>query len=98
MLAQNAEIFNKYGPHAEENQNPESDLPVLWRRKIASILVPNNRKALQILDANREHLREEELPVVEQFRQHVDDFEAKLLDPSSPSGVQFPPKASTLFS
>lgn len=98
LFAQNAEVFHKYGPHVEANQNPESDLPVLWRRKIASVLVPNNRKALQILEANREHLLHEELSVVEQFRQHVDDFEAKLLDPSSPSGLQFPPEASTLFS
>lgn len=97
LFAENAEIFNTYGPHVEANQNFESETAVQWRRKIPSKIVPNNRKALQILDANKEYLTAEEVKTVAQFRQHVDDFEAKLIDRSLPSGLRFPVGAADIF-
>ena len=78
-LAENRLIFDEYGPDNEYRFDPESELAQVWQRKVRSRVLPNNRKVLAILDANRCHLRGQELTTLEQFRQHVDDMEARHL-------------------
>jgi len=90
ILDQNKEIFRSYGPETSEQFNPESDRPKVWLRKIREHILPNNRKLLAILDTNISLLNSTELTVLEQFRQHVDDFEAKHIGGSDVSGRQFP--------
>ena len=90
-LNENRAIFLKYGPETDERFNPESGIPTIWRRKIRSKILPNNRHVLRTLDANRKHLKDKELQMLEDFRQHVDDFEAYHLDISNEHGSQFPP-------
>jgi hypothetical protein len=89
-LEENRKIFLDYGPETDEKFNPESTMPKLWQRKIFSTLLPNNRKVLGIIDANRKYLKAQELLVLEAFRQHVDDFEAYHLGVSDEHGFQFP--------
>ena len=63
----------------------------MWQRKIRAIILPNNRKLLVILDANRRHLSEPEIKTLEAFRQHVDDLEAKHIgEGSGDVASQFP--------
>jgi hypothetical protein len=76
-LAENYLIFNEYGPDNEYRFDPESEMALVWQHKVRSRILPNNRKMLAILDANRHHLRGTELTTLEQFRQHVDDLEAR---------------------
>jgi hypothetical protein len=76
-LAENHAISDQYGPQNDYSQNPESELAKVWQRKMRAILLPNNRKILTILDANRRHLNEPEMKTLEAFRQHIDDLEAK---------------------
>lgn len=76
-LAENRAVLNQYGPNNDYRQDPESELAKVWRRKMRAIILPNNRKVLTILDANRRHLNEPELKTLEAFRQHIDDLEAK---------------------
>ncbi|HBR14497.1 MAG TPA: hypothetical protein DD723_03005 [Candidatus Omnitrophica bacterium] len=90
ILSENRTIFDTYGPLTDERFNPESELPEIWKRKIKSIILPNNRKLLMILDANRNLLNQSERYVLERFKQHVDDFEAKHLGGSDLNGIQFP--------
>jgi hypothetical protein len=78
-LAENSLIFDEYGPENEYRFDPESELARVWQRKVLSRVLPNNRKVLAILDANRSHLRGHELVTLEQFRQHIDDMEARHL-------------------
>lgn len=98
LLYANKTIFNEYGPSSEERFNPESSLPRQWIRKIRTLVIPNNRKILEICDANKRFLTGEELEVVEAFRQHIDDFEAKHLGGSPDNGRQFPVEMNQLFS
>ncbi len=98
LLAENRMIFEEYGPDTAERYNPESDMPEIWKRKIITKLLPNNRQLLRIVDCNRRHLREDELRTLELFRQHVDDFEAKHLEGSSSSGMRFPGEFSKILS
>jgi hypothetical protein len=76
-LTENRAVFDQYGPNNEYRQDPESELAKVWQRKMRAIILPNNRKVLTILDANRRHLSELEAKTLEAFRQHIDDLEAK---------------------
>jgi hypothetical protein len=76
-LAENRAVFDQYGPNNDYRQDPESELAKVWQRKIRAIILPNNRKILAIIDANRHHLTATETKTLEAFRQHIDDLEAK---------------------
>jgi hypothetical protein len=76
-LTENRAVFDQYGPNNDYRQDPESELAKVWQRKMRAIILPNNRKVLTILDANRHHLRQTEIKTLEAFRQHIDDLEAK---------------------
>jgi hypothetical protein len=53
---------------------------------------------LAILDANRRHLLGQELTTLEQFRQHVDDMEARHLGDDMPTaGRRFPAELQTIL-
>lgn len=98
ILLENQTIFEVYGPETDEQYNPESEMPAHWKRKIITRILPNNRRLLTIIDANRRYLETEERVLVERFRQHVNDFEAKHLGPpNTPSGLRFPPEMRELF-
>jgi hypothetical protein len=79
-LAENATIFLQLGPDNEYRANPESELAQTWRWKVQSRIIPNNRKVLAIIDANRRHLNGRELLTLEEFRQHVNDLEVRHLE------------------
>lgn len=76
-LAENRTIFDQYGPNNDYREDPESELSAIWQRKMRAIILPNNRKVISVLDANRHHLSETELKALEAFRQHIDDLESK---------------------
>ncbi len=76
-LTENRAVFDKYGPNNDYRHDPESEVAKVWQRKMRAIILPNNRKVLTILDANRGQLRQAELATLEAFRQHIDDLEAK---------------------
>lgn len=76
-LRENRAVFDQYGPNNDYRMDPESELAKVWQRKMRAIILPNNRKILAILDANRRHLSQPEAETLEAFRQHIDDLEAK---------------------
>lgn len=90
LLNENRTIFNIYGPLTDERFNPESEMPKTWLSKIHSNILPNNRKILNILQKNYNLLSNDEAEIVEQFRQHVLDFESRHLNNEELNGVQFP--------
>jgi hypothetical protein len=76
-LMENRAVFEQYGPNNDYCQDPESEFAEVWKRKLRAIILPNNRKILTIVDVNHHHLNQLEAMVLEDFRQHVDDLEAK---------------------
>lgn len=97
LLNENKMIFDIYGPLTDERFNPESEMPQLWLHKIQQVVLPNNRKILQILDVNYSLLSEEEVRITELFRQHVSDFEAKHINKEDIDGLQFPRQLNNIF-
>lgn len=89
-LAENRAVFEHFGPHNDYRWDPESETARVWQRKMRAIILPNNRKVLAHLDANRRHLQPHELATLEAFRQHVDDLEAKHIGGSMDVASRFP--------
>ncbi|MGH8243270.1 MAG: hypothetical protein ACRETY_07980 [Steroidobacteraceae bacterium] len=90
VLAENRAVFEHFGPHNDYRFDPESETARVWQRKMRAIILPNNRKVLAHLDANRRHLEPDELATLEAFRQHVDDLEAKHIGGATEVASRFP--------
>jgi len=61
-------------------------------------ILPNNRRILALLDANRALLTTIEHRTLELFRQHVDDLEARHVnEDEGGGGTRFPPEVQNLF-
>ena len=97
FLAENHKIFVQYGPHVEAAQNPESGAAEQWKRKMLTRILPNSRRMLAILDANRALLREDEKATLEQFRQHIDDLEAFHIEGVKQDASRFPDAFANIF-
>lgn len=90
-LDENRFIFETYGPDNDYRFNPEAEEADVWKRKLLDRILPNNRKILAILDANRGHLVAFETNILEEFRSHVCDLEARHLGEGSATiGQRFP--------
>lgn len=97
LLAQNLVIFQQYGPHIEAARNPESGAAEQWKRKMLTRILPNNRRVLAFLDANRHLLKDDEKLTVEQFRQHIDDLEAVHIEGNRHNASRFPGDLSKIL-
>jgi len=97
ILRENRFIFDNYGPYIEQAADPESGASDRWERKVLTRILPNNRKILALLDANQHLLKAIEVDVLENFRQHVDDLEARHLEGFEEGGATFPPKMSDIL-
>lgn len=90
LLRENRQIFDDYGPHIDEAKNPESGAAERWKRKVLQKIIPNNRKMLSQLDANKHLLNDCELVTLEKFRQHIDDLEARHIEGYREGASRFP--------
>lgn len=90
LLMENYAIFKQYGPHIDAAQNPESGAAEQWKRKMLTRILPNSRRLLVILDANRHLLSGNEKATLEQFRQHIDDLEAFHVEGNREDASRFP--------
>jgi hypothetical protein len=97
LLSENLAIFRQYGPHIEAARNPESGAAEQWKRKMLTRILPNNRRILIVLDANRHLLDDGEKLTVEQFRQHIDDLEAFHIEGLRQNAARFPNNLSTIL-
>jgi hypothetical protein len=90
LLAENHAIFKQYGPHIETARNPESGAAEKWKRKMLTRILPNSKRMLAIIDANRHLLGGDEKEILEQFRQHIDDLEAFHIEENREDASRFP--------
>jgi hypothetical protein len=97
VMAENGAIFRKYGPGCDDADNPESQLAEIWHMKILSFILPNNRKILSHLDVNRNLMTVPEKETLEDFRQHVNDFEARHLSSVEIDDSRYPEAMNDIF-
>ncbi len=80
LLIANKSTLDTYGPGSDAQFDPESDAPAIWQRKMLSVIIPNNKRIIAVLDKNRDHMCGREPVVFEEFRQHTDDLVARHLE------------------
>ncbi len=94
-LDANRAIHAKYGPvgdpYAEGN-------PALWLRYARAAIVPNNRKILRVLEANRHLLTRDEQERLPVYRLHIEQFEDRhILDDFTTGTERFPQAIERIF-
>lgn len=97
LLVQNHAIFQQYGPHIDASRNPESGAAEQWKRKMLTRILPNSRRMLAVLDANRHLLSRSEITTLERFRQHIDDLESFHIEGSMQDASRFPGELSEIL-
>lgn len=96
LMRENKHILDNYGPETDARYDPESNGAKIWTRKVISKILPNNRRMLSILDANADHMMEDESAALEAFRQHIDDLAARHLE-GIPGGRRYPNGMRTIM-
>jgi hypothetical protein len=79
LMQENRIVFEEYGPDLDYREIPESEMAAAWQRKMRERIIPNSRRILALLGANADHMRGDEPRVLELFRLHVHDLEARHL-------------------
>jgi len=99
ILASNKAIFDSLGPHSTvADLDPNSNAFLVWELRRIDRIVPNNRKIINIIDANIELIKQAiAIDAIEQFRVHAEAYEKHVyyrLD----SYPLFPNKFAEVFS
>ena len=83
LLSENSGIWRNLGPESPAAEDPFSEAAAQWQDRVLRVVIPNNRRILELVDANRHLLDRHELQVTEDFRVH-----AAALDLNHSSGVR----------
>lgn len=77
LMAENNETWKQYGPLSDNAKKyPNNDeIYALWTSARLSTIVPNNRKAKELLVANRSLFPRREQRIVSKFLTHVESYE-----------------------
>ena len=98
LLQENRVIFKEYNPDLAYSENPESEIAAVWQRNIRERIIPNSRRLLATLEANRDHMTDREARTLELFRQHVHDLEARhFTDVIDGQQRRFPPEMDSMM-
>ena len=71
LLTENLGIWRNLGPESPAAQEPMSEAAGQWQHRVRHTIIPNNRRILEMVDANQHFLGGEEIDVVEDFRVHA---------------------------
>lgn len=97
LLIENHTCWATYGPESNEaRRNPNSSAGSIWHFRKLSFIVPNNRKIVLAVHANKHHFNTIEYKLACQFVEHAEGFEARSIKPVE--GVpRFPSAFGDLF-
>jgi hypothetical protein len=98
LLLENRAIHRQYGPESPEAGDPLSTAAGTWRREALRVILPNNRRIIEISEANDELLDPADRDALARFKVHADGFAYNRIsgdkDPSVPT---FPEEMSRRF-
>lgn len=99
ILASNKAIFDSVGPLSPAAQSdPSSNAYLVWELRRIDRILPNNRKILNIIDANNELISNmNAINAVEKFRVHAESYEKHVYHRLD-SYQLFPSEFSEVFS
>lgn len=96
-FARNKAIFNQLNPDKPYRENPEAEEAEVWKRKMLSHIIPNNKLILLAIETNRDLLIESEFETVELFRLHIDDLIERHIGSDQTTGSRFPNAITRIF-
>lgn len=98
LLRANHAVWETYGPEGRYSADPISDAARTWRREVLRVILPNNRRIVELCRRNDHLLDAPENDVLAAFEIHVDAFAFNHVsgdvDPSAP---RFPPQMADVF-
>jgi hypothetical protein len=98
LLDENHGIWRNLGPESAAAADPVSEAAAQWQNRVLHAIIPNNRRILELVDANRPLLDAEELQVVEDFRVHAAALDLNYTSGRWRAGApRFPDSFSDLF-
>jgi hypothetical protein len=97
IFLENKVIFDTYGPETNERYNPESQMPIIWLKKIRESIIPNNRKLYNLINTNYHLTNSAEKIAFTKFTQHINDFEAKHIFNFENNGTLFPKEITEIY-
>lgn len=74
LLLANKAIHAQYGPEGDLARDPLSTGVESWRREVIGNVLPNNRRIIELGEANRDVLDGEDLAALAEFKVHADGF------------------------
>ena len=97
LLIENRTCWSTYGPEsAEAKRNPNSTAGYIWQFRKLSFIVPNNRRIILAIHANKRHFDAADYKLACQFVEHAEGFESRCTKPVE--GVpRFPAAFGELF-
>jgi len=76
LLAENAAIWKTYGPEsAAASSNPTSNVADLWEARKLAVIVPNNRKIINVVKQNAGLFPGHDYRLACEFVEHAEGFE-----------------------
>lgn len=76
LLAENQEAWKTLGPRSDiASLDPASNAHLIWELRKADLIVPNNRKILNALEANRPLMSNDQQRAFAAFKNHAEGFE-----------------------
>jgi hypothetical protein len=97
LLIENRTCWATYGPESDEaKRNPNSSAGRIWQFRKLTFIVPNNRKIVKAIHANKHHFNPTEYLQACRFVEHAEGFETRCIKPVE--GVpRFPTAFGELF-
>jgi hypothetical protein len=71
LLDENHGIWRNLGPDSDAAEDPLSEAATQWQDRVVHAIIPNNRRILELIDANRHLFDDDELATIEDFRVHT---------------------------
>lgn len=76
LLVDNHEAWQSCGPESEIAMNdPGSNIHELWDFKKISLIIPNNKKIINLIESNQELLNSRQYQLFSAFKNHASSFE-----------------------
>jgi hypothetical protein len=98
LLDENHGIWRNLGPESEAATEPVSEAAAQWQDRVLHAIIPNNRRILELIDANRHLFEPEELETVEDFRVHAAALDLNYTSGQRRAGApRFPDRFPSLF-
>lgn len=75
LLNENNQIFMFYGPTLKNKLELGSEKPEIWRVMAKDIIIPNNKKIIELLEKNKKLLNDRDKEIFIRFKIHAKGFE-----------------------